>query len=259
MQGLRLYGHRGAPTEFPENTLGSFACAQDIGVEVLETDVHLSRDGHAVVAHDGDGLRAAGVNKEIRNCSLTEIQSWDVGWQFINENEERPYAGQGYRMPTLGEALEAFPTLRFNIDIKQRQPSMVKPLLRLLREHEAEARVTLASFHSDVIRDVRALQFRGETALGRDELIALACLPSGVHRRLPLSRGNAVQVPLAAGPFRFASEGFIKKCHALDLRVDFWTVNDPIVAEVLLDRGADGIMTDDPRAIQPVFARYRKR
>jgi glycerophosphoryl diester phosphodiesterase len=66
-----------------------------------------------------------------------------------------------------------------------------------------------------------------------------------------------VQIPTRSGPIRLATPRFIQKCHDLGLTVDFWTINDPIEARHLLTMGADGIMTDDPAAIGPVFAELR--
>jgi glycerophosphoryl diester phosphodiesterase len=51
----------------------------------------------------------------------------------------------------------------------------------------------------------------------------------------------------------------VARCHRIGLRLDFWTINDPAEARRLLALGADGIMTDDPRAIAPVFAEVRPR
>jgi glycerophosphoryl diester phosphodiesterase len=144
------------------------------------------------------------------------------------------------------------------VDLKQRRPSLVGPVLELLARYDADRRVTLASFHTSVIREVRARGFCGQTVLSRDEVLALIALPEPLFRRLS-SMGERVQVPLRAGPIELASRAFIDKCHRLGLAVDYWTVNDPIEAEVLLHRGADGIMTDDPARLRPVFDRWRQR
>jgi len=256
-QQLRLYGHRGACAELPENTIVSFERAVQLGANALETDVHMSADGHIVVSHDASGSRAAGTTKHIRESSWSEIRTWDAGRGYVDGSGQRPFCEQGIRIPLLSELLDAFDDVRINIDIKQRRPAMVEPLLKLLRDAGAEQRVTLGSFHTDTIHEVRARGFRGETAFARDEVVALALLPLAVYRGLSLSRGDAVQVPTRAGPIDLASPRFIKKCHALGLRVDYWTVNDPVEAEVLLSRGADGIMTDSPAAMVDVFARHR--
>ena len=77
-------------------------------------------------------------------------------------------------------------------------------------------------------------------------------LPAVLWRQLPLT-GTAAQVPCRQGPFRFDRAAFVAKCHSLGLRVDFWVVDDRVEAERLLALGADGIMTNDPAALQPLF------
>jgi glycerophosphoryl diester phosphodiesterase len=241
---LRLYAHRGASAELPENTMAAFRRALEIGVDALETDVHMTRDGHVVVSHDADGLRRAGVARPIRAVTLEELRGWDVG--------------DGHRMPTLEEVLVAFPEVPFNIDIKQAEPSMVRPLLRLLERLGAEERVTLAAFHMRTLLTVRALGYRGPTSLPKAEVLTMLYAPTSLFRLVPL-RGQAAQLPVSAGRMRFDTTDVVARCHRLGLRLDYWTVNDPAEAERLLDLGADGIMTDDPRAIAPVFAERRAR
>lgn len=252
---LHLIGHRGACGERPENTLPSFDRAVEIGVDVLETDVHMSADGVVVVSHDEDGTRAAGMSARIAETPLAELRTWDVGRGFTDGMGRLPYAAQGLTMPTLEELLDRFPDAQLNIDIKQRSPRMVDVFLAVLHNQHAEERATLASFHADVIGEVRQ-RFTGPTVLAQNEVIALLATPLWLLRRTGVA-GNVVQVPVRAGPIELGSRAFIDKCHTLGLRIDFWTVNDPVVAEILLDRGADGMITDDPARLKPLFDERR--
>jgi glycerophosphoryl diester phosphodiesterase len=251
-----LYGHRGAAAERPENTRASFELALALGVDALETDVHLTHDDELVVAHDGDGRRMADVPREIARCTLNELRTWDIGWGYVDAQGNRPFAGRGYRMLTLEELCHLAPGVRLNIDLKTRAPRAVDRVIDLLNANDMAERALLASFHSDVLRRVRASGWRGRTGHAKTELGYLALAP-----RLLLSRtgapGNAAQVPVGHSGIRFDNPAFIDKCHSVGLRVDFWTINDPATARRLLHLGADGIMTDDPRSIAPVFADRR--
>jgi glycerophosphoryl diester phosphodiesterase len=249
-----LYGHRGAPTERPENTLISFERAVELGVTALETDVHMTSDERIVISHDASAERSADQRAAIRDSTWAEVCTWDVGWQYVAPDGSRPFAGQGLRMPGLDDVLKAFPDLRINIDVKQKHPAMVQPLLATIRAHDAEERVTLASFASRTMREIRAAGFQGRTVLGRNEVLALLLLPESVAKRFVA--GDSAQVPTRAGLFNLGSQRFVDKCHALGLRVEYWTVNDAVEAERLLGLGADGIMTDDPASIAPVFMRH---
>ena len=113
--------------------------------------------------------------------------------------------------------------------------------------------MTLASFQLRTLVDVRRRGYSGETSLSQGEVASLLSLPGLVWRQLPWT-GTAAQVPTRQGPLRFDRKPFIAKCHSLGLRVDFWVVDDRNEAARLLELGADGIMTNDPAAIRPLFA-----
>lgn len=254
---LRLYGHRGASAECPENTLLAFARALERGADALETDVHLTRDGRVVVSHDPSAWRCAGVPRELRSARLDEMREWDAGWGFVDPAGGRPHAGTGLRIPTLDEVLAAFPGVPLNVDVKQTDPPMVRPLLDLLRRHGAEERVTLASFHMATLLRARRAGYRGPTAMPRAEIATMLYAPARLFAYLPW-RGQAAQLPLSAGRRRLDNPETVARCHALGLRLDYWVVNDAPTAERLIAIGADGIMTDDPATLAPVFARARQ-
>ncbi|GAC1351727.1 MAG: glycerophosphodiester phosphodiesterase [Polyangiales bacterium] len=253
-----LFAHRGAAAEEPENTLPSFRRALEVGADVLEMDVHMTADGQVVVSHDETGGRMAGVARAIRRTTLENVLRWDVGWGFLGEARDRPFAGRGYRIPTLEEVIREFDGVPLNVDAKQQSPPMIEPLVNLVRRLGAESRVRIASFHEQTLRAVRRLGYQGETGLAPAELRRLVVLPSPLLRWAGL-RGQAAQVPTHASGFTLATPSFIEKCHRVGLRVDFFTINDAAVASRLLDMGADGIMTDDPRRINSAFQDRRKK
>ncbi|HTJ43327.1 MAG TPA: glycerophosphodiester phosphodiesterase [Kofleriaceae bacterium] len=251
MHPLLLYAHRGATAELPENTMPAFRRALEIGVDALEMDVHMTRDGVPVVSHDPTAERMGGVRAAWRDLDLAAAQRIDLGARWGDGR----HAGRGIRVPTFEEVLAELP-VRINVDIKQHTPPMVKQMLTLIRKYKAEERVTIASFHVSTLLAVRRRGYGGETALSRPEVMLFVATPARLWRTLPFV-GSAAQVPERAGPIVMASRWFIDKAHAAGLRVDFWTVDDPVRAEQLLELGADGIMTDDPAAIAPVFAKRR--
>jgi glycerophosphoryl diester phosphodiesterase len=254
------FAHRGAAAELPENTLPSFERALEVGADALEMDLHMTSDGEIVVAHDPNGLRMTGVEREIRASSLSEVKRWDAGFGFESDRG-RPNAKKGFVIPTFEEVLDAFPTVLINVDAKQIDPPLVPTLLRLIEKKDAASRVNIASFHDRALRDARRRGYPGTTALGPTEIIAALTLPASALRALRRSHrmGDRAQIPLHSGPIVLARPGFVKKCQAAGILVDFWTVNEPHVAEELALLGADGIMTDDPRTIVPIVKAQRER
>jgi glycerophosphoryl diester phosphodiesterase len=251
MQPRRLYAHRGASAEQPENTLPAFARAVELGADALELDVHLTRDGRLVVAHDDNAARMCGARIAWADLDAADARALDAGWGFIAKDGTRPFAGKRIGVPLFDEVLEAFPRMRLNVDVKS--PLAIDATLDLLRRLHAEDRVTLASFSTGTSVTLRRRGYAGETALSQGEVAALLALPALAWRQLPFT-GTAAQVPTHQGPLRFDRPAFIAKCHSVGVRVDFWTIDDPGEAARLLALGADGIMTNDPATLRSVVS-----
>lgn len=249
-----VYAHRGASARLPENTLESFALALDAGVDALETDVHLTSDGVPVLSHDPDGQRNAGVRSRIATSTLSELKRWDVATTW---RRSHPEVTEAVRIPTLEEALRAFPDTRFNIDLKQKSPALAAAVLEVIGRLNAKERVCVASFHDAMLALVRLQAPELMTSLGPAQVRWLAFAPRRLLALRPL-RGQRAQIPVSAGPVRFDNARFLDKAHALGLSVDFWVINDPEKAGALVEMGADGIVTDDPGRIVPVV-RERQR
>jgi glycerophosphoryl diester phosphodiesterase len=249
-----VYAHRGASFELPENTLESFALALELGADAIETDAHMTRDGRVVLSHDASGQRMAGVNRAIADATLAEVRGWDMGARFVPRRAGAFVAGQRYQMPTLDAALAAYPNVEFNVDAKQTVPDMMPALLRTIAAARAEDRVRIASFSTRNLVRARALGYSGETGLSANEIARLIFVPRAALRWLRVD-GRAAQVPRRAYGVSFASQGAIDRFHALGLRVDFWTIDDPAEAKRLFAMGADGVMTDDPRTLCAAVSR----
>jgi len=250
MHARRLYAHRGASAERPENTMPAFERAVEIGVDALEMDVHLTRDDQLIVAHDDTAARMSGAQVAWADLDLADARRLDAGWGFVAANGTRPFAGKAIAVPTFEQVLDAFPAMRINVDIKGDRA--VEIMLDLIRRKRADDRVTLASFQLRTLVRVRRRGYGGETALSQGEVATLLGLPAMLWRQLPFT-GTAAQVPVRAGRIHFDRRAFIAKCHSIGLRVDFWTIDDRDEAARLLELGADGIMTNDPGAVRSLF------
>jgi glycerophosphoryl diester phosphodiesterase len=227
---VRIYAHRGASAELPENTMAAFRRAVALGVDALELDIHSTRDGVLVVSHDPDGRRMAGVAEKLSNLTFAEAQRWDVG--------------RGERLPRFEDVITEFP-LPLNVDLKR---DIADATVALLRRLGAEERVCLASFHASTMRRVRALGYRGPTGLSRAEALTALAFPARLRRGPFRCRAQRAQLPFSLG-----KRWVIARMKALGLAVDFWTVDDPALARHLVSLGADGIMTNDPARIVPAL------
>jgi glycerophosphoryl diester phosphodiesterase len=230
------FAHRGGAAQGDENTEQAFARAVAAGYRYVETDVHATRDGVAVVMHDDTLDRMTGVRARVSELSYPDLASIRV-------------AGAA-AIPTLGEVLEAWPRIKFNIDIKA--DAAVAPTIDAVVRAGAQARVLLASFSDSRLRAVRT-RLKVATSLARGEVRNL-WLASRIGRRIRVPESAvAVQVPVRQGPLRVVDRRFIGLSHRLGLQVHVWTIDDPDEMVGLLDLGVDGIMTDRIDLLKAVF------
>jgi glycerophosphoryl diester phosphodiesterase len=242
---VRIYAHRGASAELPENTMEAFRRALDCGVDALEMDIHATADGVLVVHHDDDGARMCGVPRAIAGVTFNELRGWNAGAGFVAADGTRPFARDAVRIPRFEDVLGEFSGVPLNVDLKH---DLAERTVMLLRQHKAEARVCLASFERRTMRRVRALGYAGPTALSRAEALAALAFPPSLRRGPWRVAAARAQLPVWLGRRRV-----VARMHALGLAVDYWTVDDPTLARTLIALGADGIMTNDPARIVPAL------
>jgi glycerophosphoryl diester phosphodiesterase len=238
---IRIYAHRGASAEAPENTMPAFRLALELGVDALELDIHRTRDGVLVVHHDPDGRRMCGVPRLIADTDWAEVRRWDCGAGFVAPDGTRPFAGRDVGIPRFEDVITELRDVRLNVDLKR---DIADAAVALLRRLGAEERTCLASFQMSTMRRVRALGYRGATGLSRPEVAALLALPAALCRGPFRPRATAAQLPIS-----LARAWVLARMKTLGLRVDYWTIDDPALARKLVALGADGIMTNDPRRI----------
>jgi glycerophosphoryl diester phosphodiesterase len=227
-----VLAHRGLALAAPENTLLAFAHALAIGVTHVETDVHGSADGVAMISHDPDLSRLAG-----RKVAVGQLTSHEL---------RRIQLGEGQTFCSLADAFDAFPEARFNIDIKS--ADAVAPTIAAIRDARATERVLVGSFSSARrLAAVRALPGIATSISSRGAVAAVSAArnPGGLRvvRRI-LRDVHAVQLPLSVLRMSTMTPRTIAAFHAAGVEVHAWTINDEPTMERLLDLGVDGLVTD---------------
>ncbi len=118
--GARLViGHRGAAARFPENTFAAFDYAVGLGVDAIEFDIRITRDGVVVVIHDPTLDRTTGGSGQVAQQSVPDLAEVDAGARFSPDGGRTyPFAGKGIGIPTLEELIERYPSTPLLIEIK---------------------------------------------------------------------------------------------------------------------------------------------
>lgn len=230
MSGFFVWGHRGASSQAPENTMAAFHEAYEAGAGGVELDVHLSRDGVPVVIHDETLDRTTSGAGPVKNKTFSQIRALDAGGWFSSD-----YSGE--RVPSLEDVLRwAQGRLRLNIEIKAADAGMA--VLELLSRHPL-AEVLLSSFNHHLLARLRRLA----------PDLPMGFLVDGPFWHLALVRAvrhGGVSVHPRADR---VSRTLVRACHSKGLHVIPWTVDELERIDFLRRLGVDGVFTNDPRKV----------
>ena len=226
-----VFAHRGGSALAPENTIAAFDNGLALGADGLELDVHLSRDGAAVVHHDRTLDRTTALGGPIADRTAAELCRVGV--------------------PTLAEVLARYREVRIIVEMKVNSAAMAAVTLGDIRRAGAVERVCLGSFGWRVLHAARALEPRVATSAAREE-VRWALYRSWC--RWPVSRVAyaGYQVPEWSGHTRVVSRRFVEDAHRAGLGVQVWTVDTEEQARRLITCGVDALITDRPDRIVPV-------
>jgi glycerophosphoryl diester phosphodiesterase len=242
-------GHRGCAGEVPENTLASFERGLADGAFILESDVHLTADGVPVLIHDEVVDRCTEGSGAVLDHDLAALQALDAGHHFSRPGESGfPFRGRGLRIPTLEEALTAFPGARFNLELKEDVPGMVEQTARVTREAGREADVLLTAAEDPLMARVRryVAEQQLEVAVGACTGDVVAFAQSALEGGSPPEGPMALQIPARFAGRPLVTRALVDHAHAHGVQIHVWTINDPDEMTDLLDLGVDGLVTDFP-------------
>ena len=232
--GTMILAHRGASAYQPENTLEAFRLAIEQGTDGFELDVHLTKDGQVVVAHDEGLERVSDGSGLINSHTLDELKNLDFSKSF----PELPVC----RIPTLEEvyALVKGKGLTVNVELKTTvllYPELPAKLIKLEREYAMEGCVIYSSFNHYSLLELRKIDPRAKIGL----LYNTGLVDPWVYARyLSADAIHPYYTIVALLPETVA------RCHDEGIMVNVWVVNDPEMISLMLKCGVDAVMTDKP-------------
>ncbi|MFC8367578.1 MULTISPECIES: glycerophosphodiester phosphodiesterase family protein [unclassified Streptomyces] len=211
-------GHRGVMGVEPENTLRSFTAAQEAGLDVIELDLHLSKDGALVVMHDTEVDRTTDGTGAIADKTLAELRALD--------------AGRGERIPVFEEVLDA---VRAPLQAEIKDVQAARALAEVMNGRDLAERVEVSSFHDGAIAEI-------------------ARLVPGVRTALIASRygTDIVERAVEAGAstvclnIRRLTLETVEQARKAELRIIGWVVNTQDHLRLVRALGLDGATTDYP-------------
>lgn len=224
---MLIIGHRGASGYEPENTIRSFKKAIELGVDIIEFDVHLCKSGEIVVIHDEKVNRTTNGHGYIREKTIEELKKLDMG--------------KGEKIPTLGEVLDLV-NRRVKINIELKGEKTAKPVYAIIQKYIQKCGWTydnflISSFDNSQLKEMREL----------DSKIKIGIIAQKIRGDLPeLAKKLRPYSLNINSKSRFLTKGFVDFWRNQRVKIFVWTVNDKKNIERLKSIGVDGIFSDYP-------------
>jgi len=247
--------HGGGQGHAPPNTLEALQLADEMGADVLEIDLQLTKDGVLVLHHDDTLDRITDMKGLIAAKTWAELQKADSGYHTVINGQS--FRGKGIKIARLEEAFTRFPSKRWVIEIKNDKEAASKNLCALISQFNQSNRVIVASFHDGAMKTFRKACPKVATAYSGDEVRVFLIASHLRLSRFVQSPGVALQIPTFAAGFNLTDSHFVSTAQSRGLKVQYWTINDPKEMRHLIERKADGIMTDYVDRVKQVMPSVR--
>lgn len=236
---IPVLGHRGIAAQYPENTLLSFEAAIDLGVDLIEFDINMTRDGQLVVIHDNDIARTSDHAGLTRDFTLAELKSFDFGYPAKYGDRFK-----GAQIPTFREVLALVQrksdTVLLNVEIKDMAHETVDATIAMLHEFGMEERAVIACFDAQILRCTKAAYphmrcqgFPGRYMKNFTEAAYRCMFGMGIPIGAKDSTDERIRADVA-----FAKENGILAW--------LFTCDTPETVRACVDYGADNVTGNDP-------------
>ena len=224
----KIQAHRGASAYLPENTLEAFTLAAEQGADGIELDVHLTKDGQIVVAHDERLERVSNGTGYINTHTLAELKTLDFG--------------KGFKIPTLAEvyAFIKETDLTVNVELKTTEllyPELPAKLIKLEQEFSMSERLIYSSFNHYSLAEIKRINPFAKTGL----LYAMGLIDPWVYAKYVSADAIHPHYAIIA-----ALPETVIKCHENGIMVNVWTVDDPKIITYMYKCGVDAVITNKP-------------
>lgn len=243
---MKIFGHRGAKGESPENTVAGLRHSIDRGVTHVEIDLRLSLDKKIVVVHDENAIRTTGVNRRINKLSANELGKLDARQSSIDWNKKKNCG-----IPKLQEILKKCPEIiKYQLEVKTNTirdcDIILNELINLFPNEKSCKKIIVTSFNTYLL----------------EKLLKIApYIPRGLisDQRNILRKAKSIKCEMVCIDHRIVTRSWIKQIIDAGIYVSLWTVNNPSLMEDYFNWGVDSIITDYPSMALPLVNRLKLR
>ena len=288
-----IAAHRGGGDNNPENTMLAFREAVNtIGIDIIESDLYLTKDGYLVYNHDSYIDETCNINGDISldeveelckdtanrhyisDMTLAELEQYNFGYYFEDENGERIYkeetdlAGKGLQIATVDKLFEEFyesnPDLLFIVEIKNSEElgyQACEILYKTLQQYPGYMdQIVVGTFHDEIEEELKTKYpelLRGAPTGTAAKFILTHFLGVNIFDNSDFA---CLQIPMSYDlgiELHLDKQSIIDRAHRRNIAVQYWTINDADEMRQLIELGCDCIMTDNPELLNQVLDEYR--
>ena len=251
-----VIAHQGGNQIGPDETLLTYQKAVDLGVDMLEGDLHITADGVLVLIHDETVDRTTNGSGLIEAMTLAELKTLDAAYHWTpDDGATYPYRGQSISVPTLAELFETFPGYPVNLEIKKTERSIAQPLCDLLREYNMQEKALIASFHDERMAEFREVCPEVATSGSRGEVKEFVILNYAFLGGIYSPTAEALQVPEFDSGILIVRPALISTAKRRNMQIHVWTPNTAEELQHFIALGVDGIITDRPDLLVELLGR----
>jgi glycerophosphoryl diester phosphodiesterase len=223
--------HRGNSKKFIENSFEAFNSVVQMGFKYIETDLRMTLDKEVITFHDVDLKRLFGIDVQVNDLTFNEIA--------------KLFKEKNCTLLTLEDALKSFPSINFNIDLKDNK--VTKDSINIVSNLNAFHRVCFASFDSNRTKEVLNFNKNAFVSMGLKDVAKFKFFK--IHNK----NIKFMQIPLVWNGINVLTKKLIRKAHEKGLLVHVWTINDKKTMNDLINIGVNGIVTDEPKLLIEVM------
>lgn len=240
---MKIYGHRGAKGEAPENTLEGFLHAYKQGIRRFELDVHLTKDGQLVVIHDQTLERTTGVTTKVKDATFSEIAALDA-------RQNTAAWSTHCHIPTLDQVVDSCPEVKhWQFEVKTaskgRLNVLCNRLVEFIQSQKLQDICAVTSSNTWFLKEIRR----------RDQSIKTGFVAEYRFPK-PLSTAKGLGCEYLCLNYRLCSESLVEATHKHGIHLSCWTVNSIHEILQLKQKGVDSIITDFPTSALIYFENH---
>ncbi len=249
-----VVAHRGGAALMPENTLAAFENALKLGVDQLETDTHLSKDGEVIIMHDPNVATTTNGSGQISDMTLAELKK-------LNAAAKNAKGGVTQQeVPTLAQVLDLSKgKAGIQIEIKvntgnARYPGIEKKVIDLVNARGMTNDVIIISFDFPTVKEVKQIDARIKTGAIVDQRWYSSRMNKS-HEQIVAEIIETTGADFFMPTSSLVNEALVQAVHARGLKIGTWTVNTAGEMSRLAGWGVDGITTNSPDVLKSVLGK----